>query len=140
MRNTRIVQRIIKNKAIGIIYNITPEEQDKLLGRLKKEKQEIIPINANEAYRSDMLKNRLGFFLKVKFFNMSMLPGLLNDKTVITVKGADIIQQSYSQVLEDFSNMRMPLLLLLKDERNMRTIRSFRSYNRVMIIEEDNKV
>lgn len=134
----KFIERIIKQKAIGIIYNIPDADASLLVNRLLDEGKHIV-INAHDAYTSAMLRFRLGSKLKVRQFTFSMLPSLI-DGNLIILKDADIIKPSYSRVFEDFHKYKIPLLLLMNSDAIMDDLRHYAAYNRVMTIEADFKI
>jgi len=134
----KFVERVQKQKALGIIYNIPNVDAALLVNRLLDEKK-LIVVNASDAYTSSMLKYRLGSKFKVKGFSFNMLPALTDGK-IITINHADIIKESYARVFEDFRQYGIPLLLLMHSDSAMKDLRKWSSYSRVMTIEADFKM
>ncbi|NMB83029.1 MAG: hypothetical protein GYA14_14550 [Ignavibacteria bacterium] len=131
----KIIERVKKKNAVGIIYNIPKNDCAIISNKLLDEKIHI-PIHGSDAFKAEMLTNRLGRFFKMKHFNLMMLPGLIDGK-ILTILGADVIMPSYSKVIENLSKMKIPLLLLLYNEISMEKIRKMNAYNRVLTIEFD---
>jgi len=131
---TKILDRIIRNNAVGIIYNFNSEEQVEFLHRIQKENH--IIIDGKGAFIPDMLKNRISYNLKIKNMSWNMLPTLIPGKMVV-VTNADMIKNGFARVFEEFRKYKVPLLLLLNYDTNMVNIRNFHSYQTSMIIEYD---
>lgn len=129
-----IVDRVMKRKAIGIIYNIPPDEEKKLEKKLIEENH--IVIKGSYAYRGAMLQYRLGSELNAKHFRFCMLPGLLNNQ-IICIKNADTLKPSYARVLDEFHKYKIPLLLLMNSDTLMKDFRKLSSYYSVLTIEQD---
>lgn len=132
-----IIDRVKKKNAVGIIYNIPKNECAMLINKMLDDKMHIV-VRGTDAFKSQMLSHRLGREFKIKHFSLSMLPGLIDGK-LITINGADVVMPSYSKILEDFSKMKIPLLLLIHNEVSMEKIRKFSAYTRVLTIEYDYK-
>ena len=129
-----IIDRVTKHKAIGIIYNLSPEYEAKLEKILLEEKH--IIIKGSYASRGAMLRYRLGNELKVKHFQFCMIPGLIQDR-IICIKGADILKPSYARVIDEFHKYKIPLLLLMNSDTLMKDFRNLSSYQGVLTIEQD---
>jgi hypothetical protein len=129
------VNRVIKQKAIGIIYNIPEPDSTILVHNLLDDKRHIA-VDAHDAYTSAMLRNRLSSMLKMKNISYSMLPSILDEK-MITVYKADVIKPSYSRVIDDFYKYKVPILFLMNSDTFMNDFRKFSAYNRVLTIEVD---
>jgi hypothetical protein len=131
----KIIERVKKKSAVGIIYNISKNECAMLSNKMLDEKMHVV-VKGTDAFKSQMLAHRLGKEFKIKHFSLSMLPGLIDGK-LITINGADVVMPSYSRIMEDFSRMKIPLLLLIHNEVSMDKIRKMSAYNRVLTIEYD---
>lgn len=129
-----IVDRIIKKKAIGIIYNIPLNDEAILQNKLLDDKH--ILIKGTDAYTSAMLVFRLGKKFNTKHLSLKMVPSFINGN-IICVTGADGIKSSYSRVLDDFNKYKIPLLLLMHSDSPMKDFRKLGAYNRVLTIEQD---
>lgn len=128
------IGRVKKQKACGIIYNYPKDDSAMLVHNLLDNKN--IALDGINAYSSDMLKNRLGSWLKIKGLKYNMLPSLIEDKLIVIYR-ADIIKGSYSKVLDDFHKYKIPLLLIMHNETAMKDFRKLAAYNRVLTIEAD---
>lgn len=131
----KIIERVKKKNAVGIIYNIPKNDCAMINNKLLDDKTHI-PVKGTDAFKAQMLTHRLGREFKIKHFNLSMLPGLIEGK-VLTILGADVLMPSYSKVIEDLSTMKIPLLLFIHNEVSMDKIRKMSAYNRVLTIEYD---
>ncbi len=130
----KIVERIIRNNAVGIIYNFDSEDQKEFIDRIQKDNH--IIIDGKGAFTPDMLRNRISYYLKIKNMSWNMLPILIPGK-MIAITNADMIKIGFARVFEDFKRNRIPLLLLLNKDTNMVNIRNFHTYQTSMIIEYD---
>lgn len=131
----KIIERVKKKNAVGIIYNI-PKNDSALLNNRMLDDKLCIAVNAHDAYTAQMFNYRLGLYLKIKRFNLSMLPGLIDDK-ILLVNSADVIMPSFSKVLDELQRLKIPLLLLMHNEVSMDKVRKMNAYNRVLTIEYD---
>jgi hypothetical protein len=129
-----IVDRVLKKKAIGIIYNIHKDDEAALQNYLLDEKH--IVVKGSDAYTSAMLLFRLGKRLNTKHLQFKMIPGFINGY-VICITGADGIKSSYSRVLDEFNKYKIPLLLLMHSDAPMKDFRKLGAYQRVLTIEQD---
>jgi hypothetical protein len=130
-----IVNRIIKKKAVGIIYNVPKNDRALLQNKLLDEKKHLV-VQGRDVYTSAMLKMRLGHQLKVKHLSYNMLPTLLDGK-MITITDADMIKESYNKIFDDFFKYKIPLLLLVNKDAAMDDIRKLSAYTRVLTMEFD---
>jgi hypothetical protein len=130
-----IINRIIKKKAVGIIYNVPKNDKAILNNKLLDEKKHLV-IHGKDAYTSAMFRHRLGRELKIKNLSFNMLPTLLDGK-MITVIDADMIKDSYSLIFDDFFKYKIPLLLLVNKDTAMDDIRKLSAYTRVLTMEFD---
>lgn len=131
----KIIDRVKKKNAVGIIFNI-PKTDSAMLNNKLLDDKECIAVNAHHAYTAQMFIYRIGKFLKIKRFNLSMLPGLIDGK-ILLVSSADVIMPSFSKILEDLQKIKIPILLLITSDVSMDKIRNLKSYNRILTIEYD---
>lgn len=131
-----IIDRVMKKKAIGIIYNIPKNDLAMIQNSLLDDKH--IVIRGHDAYTVGMLSNRLGRQLKAKHFSFNMLPALVIGK-MVTITDADIIKDSFGRVMDDFYKYKTPLLLLMINDVSMDNLRNLKAYSRVLTIERDYK-
>ncbi len=129
-----IVNRVQKRKALGIIYNISKNEEADIKQRL--EKFEHLIFRGLDVYTAPMLTFRLGNKLKIKKFSFDMLPAVIDGK-VITITGADILSNSYAKVIEEFAKYKIPLVLLMNKDHKMTDLRRLPVYNKILTIEQN---
>jgi hypothetical protein len=130
-----IVNRIIKNKAVGIIYNVPKNDAALLQNKLLDENKHIL-FKGSDVFTSAMFRNRLGTHLRTPHLSYNMLPALLDGK-MITIMDADIIKDSYNKIFDDFFKYKIPLLLFVNKDSAMDDIRHLRAYSRVLTMEFD---
>jgi hypothetical protein len=130
-----IINRIIKKKAVGIIYNVPQIDKVILQNKFLDEKKHLV-VHGRDVYTSAMFRNRLGTQLKVKHLSYNMLPTLLDGK-MITIMDADMIKESYNKIFDDFFKYKIPLLLLVNKDTAMDDIRKLSTYTRVLTMEFD---
>lgn len=131
-----IIDRIEKRNALGFIYNIPKDDAKELIEKLSPRKH--LHIKCTDAPDYQMLKNRLGFILKMKGFSYDMLPGLIDNK-ILTLSAADIIKPSYSKVFQELSTLKIPMLLIMTTDSAMNRIRKFEAFNNSFTIEQNYK-
>lgn len=131
----KIINRVQKKKACGIIYNVPQIFSSIITNRLLDEGKHIA-IDAKSAYTYEMLFFRLSQYLKIPKVKAAMLPAALEGK-ILTIFNADFVMTSYSRVLDDCSKNNVPLLLILKTKEPLESIRKYYSYNRILTIEQD---
>jgi hypothetical protein len=132
-----IVDRVIKRKAVGIIYNVPKIDEALLQNRLLDE-HKVLPIKGRDAYTHSMLLHRLSSKLKIKHIQFSMIPALIDDK-IIMITGADMIKNSYNRILDESYKYKIPLLIIMNNETAMKDFRKFAAYQRVFTIEQNYK-
>lgn len=133
----KFIERVRKQKACGIIYNFPKSENAVFINNFLDDKN--IAFDAIQVYTSDMLRNRLASWLKIRGLQFNMLPSLIENK-IICVYRADMIKSSYSRVLDDFHKNKVPLLLIMNDDKAITNFRKFAAYKRVLTIEADYKI
>lgn len=132
-----IIDRVIKRKAVGIIYNVPKIDEALLQNRLLDE-HKVLPVKGRDAYTHSMLLNRLSSKLKVKNCTISMVPALIDGK-MIMITGADMIKNSYNRILDESYAYKIPLLIIMNGDTAMRDFRKFAAYQRVFTIEQNYK-
>jgi len=130
-----IIQRVDKNKAIGIIYNC-PKPQQEIYKNNLFPKQKAIIINGRDAYTAPMLQFRLGNLFKMKDLTFSQVPALLDGRMIVIIN-ADIIKPSYSRVINDFFKYKVPMIIFMNTDTAMKDFRNLGSYQQVLTIEQD---
>jgi hypothetical protein len=135
MNLSRVVKRVNRAKAIGIVYNIPQED----LADFDKKFKNLISFDGKEVYHPTQLVIKLRQLFGLKRFSFNLLPALIEDKLIV-IQHADFIGCSYNRVFSEFHQFKIPLLLLLNDERNMESIRNYKAYKSSLIIESDYKV
>lgn len=132
----RLTERIKKNNAIGIIYNVPKLSEVTILASKLLEEEKHIVYRGTDVATNAMLKYRLGYFFKVKHFDFSMLPTLLDGK-MVTVYEADFVKDSFARAMEELYQLKIPLLLIFTSDAKLTELRNYGAYNRVMTIEYD---
>lgn len=135
LRLWRIVERVKKTKATGVIFNISKTDASMLQNKLLDSKN-AIAIRGRSAPNSAQFIFRLSYLLKTKHLKFSMLPCLLDDKIIIITE-ADLLKSSYSKVIEALHENKIPLLLLMHSDAPMKAFRKLPAYNKVLTIEQD---
>ena len=134
-RALKIVERVLKNKAVGIIYNIPKGDEAILKNKLLDERKAVI-LKGSDAYTAPMFLFRLSSTLKAKHLSFHMIPALIDGK-LVAVTGADVIKTSYNRVLDDSFKYKVPILLLMNTDQSMREFRKLAAYRRVLTIEQN---
>ncbi len=130
-----IISRVIKRKAVGIIYNIPSNDVALLQNKLLDDKKAII-IKGRDAYTAPMFLYRLSSSLKIKNLSFHMVPYLIEGK-LITITDADLIKSSYTRVLDDCNKYKVPILFLMNQDAVMIEFRKMKAYQKVLTIEQD---
>lgn len=130
-----IAARIGKRKACGIIYNLPHIIALGTINRLEQ-KGLIETVNVKENYNSPMILRELARRHKAGKIATANLPAVLDGKT-LTLFNADFMQNDFSRFMEQCSRIGVPLLILLKTDAILNTIRGFHSYSRILTIEQD---
>lgn len=133
----KIIDRVQKKKALGIIYNVPQTFSSLIVNRLLDEHKHIA-LDGKDAATYEMLFWRLSTYFKISKLKPEMLPAALNGK-ILTIFNADFIQNNYSRVIEVCSKNNVPLLLLFNTYQPLESIRKFYSYGKVLSIEQDYK-
>lgn len=130
-----IVDRVIKRKAIGIIYNIPKNDEAILQNKLLDDRKAVV-LRGRDAYTAPMFMFRMAKNLKIKNLTFHQIPALLEDKA-IAITGADVITISYNRILDDSFNYKVPILILMNGSAAMTEFRKLKAYQRVLTIEQD---
>jgi hypothetical protein len=129
-----IIERVRKNKATGIIFNI-PREDAETLESYLIENDSAVVIRGRVAPTSKQFFWRLGNLLKVKHLTCCMIPAALNGR-IILISEADILRPSFNKAIEDCFNNKVPLLLLMNNNESMKEFRRLPAYDKVLTIEQ----
>ncbi len=130
-----IIDRVMKRKAVGIIYNMPKNVVAILQNRLLDEKKAIV-IHGQDAFTSAMFIYRMQSILKIKHLSYNMIPTLIDSK-MIMVTHADMIKSSFNKVISESFKYKIPILLLMNSDVAMPDFRKLKAYQRVFTIEQD---
>ncbi len=130
-----IIDRVIKRKAVGIIYNIPKTDEAILQNKLLDQKKAVV-IRGRDAYTAPMFMFRLSSKLKIKNITFNQVAAFIEGK-LITVTGADVIKSSYNRIIDDAYKYKVPLLILMNSDTTMKDFRKLKAYTKILTIEQD---